>query len=109
MTEETGSRSRAVALATALAMSLLIGCDAAKETAGERDAGGSHNDGQTHEVSTRIHETEAAAGMSRQASQSYLGATMRARGRATDVLGRANTTREEQVREEREFDAPRRD
>jgi hypothetical protein len=109
MRKETASRSRAVAMAAALALGLLIGCDATQETAAERDAEGGHTDGQTREVSSRLHETEAAAGMSRQASQSYLGATMRARARATDVLGRADATREEQVREEREFDAPRRD
>lgn len=98
------------ALAAAAVMcAALAGCDVMQDKTAAEDAESSEGSGRTERVSGRIQEAEAASEISRNASQSYVGATMRARERATDVLGRANAVREEQVREEKEFDTPRRD
>jgi hypothetical protein len=102
-------RPRITLTVLALISGLLVACDVRHETTDSDDAAGGDATGRAAGVSGRIQEAEAASEMSRQASPSYLGATMRARERATDVLGRADAIREEQVREEREFDTPRRD
>lgn len=109
MTGRMRVRPLAVLAAVAAMCAVLGGCDVMRDTTAAEDARNSEGSGTTERVSGRLQEAEAVSDISRNASHSYVGATWRARERATDVLGRANAVREEQVREEKEFDAPRRD